>query len=46
MSSILVICGRFVSFDVPSESQMLVFSKTSLQRHRIAPAHAAGLVFQ
>jgi hypothetical protein len=33
------------AFDVPEESQMLVFSKTSLQRHRIAPRTPRALYF-
>jgi hypothetical protein len=31
--------------DVPTESQMLVFSKTSLQRHRISPRTPRALYF-
>jgi hypothetical protein len=31
--------------DVPTQSQMLVFSKTSLQRHRIAPRTPRALYF-
>src|SRR4051812_7542301 len=31
--------------DVPAESQMLVFSKTSLQRHRISPRTPRALYF-
>jgi len=33
------------ALDVPTESQMLVFSKTSLQRHRIAPRTPRALYF-
>src|SRR5262245_9592237 len=33
------------ALDVPAESQMLVFSKTSLQRHRIAPRTPRALYF-
>ncbi|MEX1094625.1 MAG: hypothetical protein WED34_01180 [Planctomycetales bacterium] len=31
--------------DVPRSSQMLVFSRTSLQRHRISPRHPRALYF-
>lgn len=33
------------ALDVPTDSQMLVFSKTSLQRHRIAPRTPRALYF-
>lgn len=33
------------ALDVPVESQMLVFSKTSLQRHRIAPRSPRAIYF-
>lgn len=33
------------ALDVPESSQMLVFSKTSLQRHRITPRHPRALYF-
>ena len=31
--------------EIPTDSQMLVFSKTSLQRHRISPRHPRALYF-
>ena len=34
------------ALDVPVQSQVLVFSKTSFQAPRISPAHATGIVFQ
>ena len=33
------------ALDVPPESQMLVFSKTSLQRHRISPRTPRAIYF-
>ncbi|MEX0717453.1 MAG: hypothetical protein WD066_12740 [Planctomycetaceae bacterium] len=33
------------ALDIPRSSQMLVFSKTSLQRHRITPRHPRALYF-
>jgi len=40
-----IVRGLLSALDVPEESQMLVFSKTSFQKDRIDPAHPRAIYF-